>query len=228
MFMKTILVSQHPELSQYLQEQGLLRDEFEHIEFINDPAQIRGKRVICSYLPPHLAVEAAEVTIVPINVPPELRGQKLSLEQIRAHAGEIKSYTLSTVSERSDLEKLIVTRHQGLVEYFKKEGLVDGATAVVAHVGNPDELKGKHVFGVLPIHLAAAAERVTHVPLNLPREVMAERRELSLEEMRPYIGERMTYQVHELDRTFGLSEVAEAELEADHDIELDLNRSSLS
>lgn len=58
-------------------------------------------------------------------------------------------------------DTLIVTRHQGLVEWLARHG-IEGE--VKAQVG-PDDVRGKHVVGVLPLALAAEAASITTVDM---------------------------------------------------------------
>ena len=48
-------------------------------------------------------------------------------------------------------------------------GVVPAGTEVVTHA-TAERVRGRHVFGVLPPHLAAEARRVTEVPLHVPAE----------------------------------------------------------
>ena len=90
---------------------------------------------------------------------------------------------------------VVVTRHESLVEYLREKGLVRGDVEVVAHA-TPDVIRGRHVVGVLPLHLAALCDRVTVVPLDLPPELRG--RELNLEEVRAHAGAAQTFRVETL------------------------------
>lgn len=94
--------------------------------------------------------------------------------------------------QEEEPEKVIVTRHPALVEYLVKHGVVPEKTKVLTHV-SPEEIKGKHVYGVLPMHLAAVAQKITEIPLALRPEHRG--KELSLEEMEEIAGEPQTYVV---------------------------------
>jgi putative CRISPR-associated protein (TIGR02620 family) len=60
---------------------------------------------------------------------------------------------------------VIVSRHQGLVEWLRRKGIVG---KVIAHA-TADDVRGKDVIGNLPLHLAAMAKSVTVVDMpNLP------------------------------------------------------------
>lgn len=88
------------------------------------------------------------------------------------------------------METVIVTRHPALVEYLREIGVkietvIDRATA--------EEVRGRHVYGVLPLHLAAEARRVTTVPLDVPAELRGQ--ELTLEQVRQFAGALQTYEV---------------------------------
>ena len=87
---------------------------------------------------------------------------------------------------------IIVTRHPALVDYLIAEGIADPDTPVISHA-SPDDIRGKHVIGVLPLHLAAEAASVTEVPLSLPPELRGV--ELDEEQVREFAGAPRTYRV---------------------------------
>lgn len=88
-------------------------------------------------------------------------------------------------------DTLIVTRHDGLVEWLGRLGIVG---PVVAHVADPDLVRGKRVYGVLPLHLAAQCAEIVTVDLpGLPQGRRAT--ELSADEMDEYGARLVAYQV---------------------------------
>lgn len=100
---------------------------------------------------------------------------------------------------------LIVTRHEALIELGLERGILDPNTEMIKHldVSTPEartasitRLKGKHVFGVLPLDLAAYCSRVTIIPLNLRPEDRG--KELSLDETRERAGKTQTFVVQEI------------------------------
>jgi len=64
-------------------------------------------------------------------------------------------------------ENIIITRHVGLVQWLANHGITG---EVIPHVSNPDQIKGKDVFGILPLNLAAVCNSITTVEMNLPPE----------------------------------------------------------
>lgn len=90
------------------------------------------------------------------------------------------------------MEQIIVTRHAALVEYLLAEGIVPKNTPVVSHA-SPEAIRGKHVIGVLPLHLAACAAKVTEIPLALTPEMRG--KELTLQDMKQIAGAPRTYRV---------------------------------
>lgn len=56
---------------------------------------------------------------------------------------------------------------------------------------SPEDVRGKHVCGVLPHSLSCLCESFTEVPLTLPAELRGV--ELSLAQVRQYAGEPTTY-----------------------------------
>jgi putative CRISPR-associated protein (TIGR02620 family) len=93
------------------------------------------------------------------------------------------------------LDCVVVTRHQALVAYLQEIGLISGGAAVLLHA-TPEDIRGKRVIGVLPLRLAAEAETVTEVPLDLPAELRGQ--ELTLEQIRQYAGQPQTYKVQRI------------------------------
>ena len=65
------------------------------------------------------------------------------------------------------MNKIIVTRHPSLVAHLINLGLVDKTTPVFTHA-SVEVVTGKHVFGVLPMHLACHAATITEIPLIIP------------------------------------------------------------
>lgn len=92
--------------------------------------------------------------------------------------------------------KIVVTRHPALVTLLIERGLIEPDTPVIAHA-TPEDVFGKHVFGVLPLWLASYAEIVTEIPLALTEE-LRERGELDLDTLRAIAGEARSYKVFEL------------------------------
>lgn len=89
---------------------------------------------------------------------------------------------------------IIITRHPAFVEYLIEQGIADPDVPVIEHA-EPSQIKGQHVVGMLPLHLAALADQVTTVPLDLPAELRGE--ELSLDQVRAHAGQPRHYSVRE-------------------------------
>lgn len=100
------------------------------------------------------------------------------------------------------METVIVTRHKTFVEYLEEINLVPKDAEIIDHVEDENQVKGKHVVGILPFHLAAAAEYITVVPLNLSlRQRKMEKdtgEELPIEEIRKAAGQPRSYMVKEI------------------------------
>lgn len=84
---------------------------------------------------------------------------------------------------------IIVTRHAGLVEFLAARGITG---VVVAHA-TAEDVKGKDVYGVLPLHLAAMCRTVTSVDMNLPADKRGA--ELTSAEVEKYFVDMTTYVV---------------------------------
>jgi CRISPR-associated protein Csx16 len=99
---------------------------------------------------------------------------------------------------RKDFEMediLIVSRHPGAVEWLKLHGVTG---EVVPHVDNPQRVVGRVVYGVLPLHLAALAQKV--VAIDLPGLQADQRgKDLTPEEMDAAGAVMSTYRVRRVE-----------------------------
>ena len=91
-------------------------------------------------------------------------------------------------------EAVIVTRHPAFVDLLRERGLIYGTEPSIEHA-SADEVRGRHVIGVLPLSLAVEAESVTEIPLSLTPEDRG--KELDLERLRQIAGPPRTYVVRE-------------------------------
>ena len=89
--MGKLVVTRHPALVELLLERGLIKDGSYELIPHATPEDVAGKDVI-GVLPMALAALANTITEVPLMVPPELRGQELSLDQVSEFAGAPVTY----------------------------------------------------------------------------------------------------------------------------------------
>ena len=94
-----------------------------------------------------------------------------------------------------NIETIVVTRHAALVELLRERGIIGEGARVIEHA-SPEDVRGKHVIGVLPLALAALAASVTEIPLRLTPEMRG--KELDLPTLREIAGEPVTYKVEVL------------------------------
>lgn len=87
---------------------------------------------------------------------------------------------------------LVVTRHPGMIEYLKQIGLANDETKILEHV-TPDDVKNKHVCGVLPHSLSCLTKSFTEVPLVLPKELRG--KELGYIDLLKFAKKPITYKV---------------------------------
>lgn len=57
---------------------------------------------------------------------------------------------------------IIVTRHRGAVLWLAEQGIPG---EVIPHVDSPDQIRGRHVYGILPYHLAAEASLISVIDM---------------------------------------------------------------
>lgn len=103
------------------------------------------------------------------------------------------------------MSTLIITRHAALVQYLIQKGYVPADSEVIEHA-TADNVRGQHVWGVLPHSLSCLTRSFTEVPMHLP----AHKRgiELTLEDMYEYAGVPQTYVVNTADMQAHLLEAA--------------------
>ena len=94
------------------------------------------------------------------------------------------------------MERILITRHKALAEFLNQQGIkfdkiIEHATA--------EDVKGKDVYGVLPLHLAALANTITSVDLNLPAEMRG--KELTISDVGEYFNSLTTYKVSKIEST---------------------------
>lgn len=94
--LQKVVVTRHNALVAYMREIGLIDETtpvYPHVR----GSMIEGKHVLGA-LPLHLMALAAKVTVVPLrNVPYHLRGQELTLEEVRMYAGPPTTYVVREV-----------------------------------------------------------------------------------------------------------------------------------
>jgi len=88
--------------------------------------------------------------------------------------------------------EIIVTRHRGLVEYFKRKKFVSNDVEVVTHASS-EIVADKHVLGVLPHSLSCLTKSFTEIPLFLPPKLRG--KELTANDVEKYAGKPVTYKV---------------------------------
>ena len=99
------------------------------------------------------------------------------------------------------MNTVVVSRHKTFIEHLRNIGLIDDNTKIITHVEDIEDIRGKHVIGMLPLHLAAVTERITFVPLNLSLEQREREnktgKELPLSEIEAAAGEPSIYFVED-------------------------------
>lgn len=91
------------------------------------------------------------------------------------------------------MDPIVVTRHRALVEYLREQGIIGHDTEVVPHLADPEAVRGRTVIGPVPIHMAAAARSVVHIPLAIPEHLRGV--ELTLSQVREMAGPPVEYQI---------------------------------
>jgi putative CRISPR-associated protein (TIGR02620 family) len=80
--------------------------------------------------------------------------------------------------------KVVITRHQGAVEWLKRNGHVSDDVYVVAHATEFD-VRGNEVYGVVPMNLALLAKVVHNIDMPA-MPISARGQELTADQMDLY------------------------------------------
>lgn len=92
-------------------------------------------------------------------------------------------------------QTIVITRHAALAEYLTEIGVIAPGARVLAHA-TEDDVRKRIVVGVLPLHLAALANAVVHVPLDIPAELRGA--ELTVEQVRAFARPVEVYVVKQI------------------------------
>lgn len=90
-----LVVTRHAGLLEYLKEIGLAGSETIVMSHAY-PADIMGKNV-CGVLPHNLSCLCETFTEIPLNLPSELRGKELSIEELRQFAAAPVTYKVTKI-----------------------------------------------------------------------------------------------------------------------------------
>lgn len=104
--MDFVVVTRHPALIEYMREIDLIPEYVEVITHVTDVEQIKGNRVY-GILPFDLAQHAESMVTIPLNVPAELRGTELTVEQIRQYAGTPQTFIVKQIPTVTESERQI-------------------------------------------------------------------------------------------------------------------------
>lgn len=91
--------------------------------------------------------------------------------------------------EAIKINTIIVTRHPGLVEWLERQGITGEVKASVT----VEDIKGKHVVGALPAHIAQWADYITSVDYSCPFEMRG--KELTADQLNKYGAKLFDYRV---------------------------------
>ena len=94
------------------------------------------------------------------------------------------------------MEKIVSSSFEGMAEYLEHIGVL-GPEAKVVWNAKADDVEGKHVFGSVPLHVAAHAAYVTDVSFEIPKSLRSV--PLTLEQRIRYARPMRTFQVTEVD-----------------------------
>lgn len=96
-----------------------------------------------------------------------------------------------------EVDTVVVTRHSGTIEYLAQMGIIPcdeyGPRCQIIEHATADDIRGKHVIGMLPYHMAAEALDITVVDLDVPAELRGV--ELTLEQVERYATGISTFRI---------------------------------
>ena len=119
-----------------------------------------------------------------------------SKQKLRKSHEKAETITITKEMKMKMQIDLIVTRHQGLVEFLREKGLVSKTCKVISHVTDEKVLAGRVVAGVLPLSLAVYCATFIEVSLDLPSEMRG--KELTCAQVKKYATDVVSYDMDEL------------------------------
>ena len=90
------------------------------------------------------------------------------------------------------IETVVVTRHPALIQHLVETGVIVAGATVIENA-SPEQVRGKKVVGVLPIHLAALTAEYINVGLFTPADLRG--KELNIEQVRQYAQPAAAYKI---------------------------------
>jgi len=91
------------------------------------------------------------------------------------------------------METIIVTKHAAVEQYIREAGLCDDESPCFPSV-SAEYVKGKHVIGIVPFHIAASAALFTEIKLTLRKHLF--NTELTLDQLKAMVQQVRTYEVN--------------------------------
>ena len=91
-----VMVIRHSGMRDYLIKNGIATFDTPFFRNVSDPKEVEGKHVV-GILPLWLAVKAEYVTVVPLEIPFDLRGVELNYDQVNKLAGSVATYKATVV-----------------------------------------------------------------------------------------------------------------------------------
>lgn len=212
--MKKIVITRHNALIEYLLSIGMIHNDaydnpldYEIIPHVEYPADIRDKDVI-GVLPLWMAALTRTMTVVDMQLPKELYGKDLSLEQMKKYIKGISTYRFFEVdkavpdminyatvciSRFSGFKKLIYGGY-GFRWYYDGGG---GTSLEEYDFATPEIVSGKNIVcSDIPLSLGCLADRVAVIPLHIPFELRG--KDLSYEELQKYSGKVAYYRIEKI------------------------------
>ena len=190
------LVMRRPNLIEAVRRLGLVGPDTPVFDAADDPQLVTGM-VLLGSVPPRCARYARLIAEPVIRVSLGERDGELPVEEIMSRYEGLRWFRVEGLGWPPEPAEIIATRHEGLAEFIRTEGLATPDAPVEPHAQR-EHVEGKHAAGILPYRIAVAARLVTNVPMAIPVE--REWDELTLEEQWQYLaGVPFAYRVHHVE-----------------------------
>ena len=91
--------------------------------------------------------------------------------------------------------RVVVSKHKHFRQLLLNKGFVNEDAPSYRVIDDITQIRDRHVFGILPLHLAHAASLITEIPLFLPHHLRSI--ELTLSQLKRYSKRPITYIVRQ-------------------------------
>ena len=196
------VLNTNPVILSYLYQEGHLEssenDDVQFVDWIENPeTELKGKHIF-GFAPLSMVKHAETVTM--LNYDTSVFREDSETVTVKKFAESVTGIPQTYTVRECDFQgiDIITSRHKAIVPYLHRKRIIrpnsNGEFPDVMMRASLEDIKGKHVFGQLPLHMAAVADTMSKYPMRVPKEWR--KRELTMKQFEDCItGDLETYRI---------------------------------